>query len=206
MLNHTTTSVAIPDNPYDTTAIVLVGTPAVGKSTIRNILEDYGATSVELERYHTGGEITNDSWKEYIESRCEMSTTSKPKVCVIDGPITTEQTDFIESITSGMLTIRVTVPSASERQLRYVARKITNSGESGQSISGELLEEVDADVTDRVRNEEPYPPYDVEINNSDDCSISQLTTRIANIVIAVSDMTSDDISTPDDHTPFEQTD
>lgn len=176
------------------TAIVLVGPPASGKSTLRAIFEDYGAVGCDVAQFHDIYGTVDAEYNNAVVSAIEDAADSELNVCCIEGPISSDEVSFITDVVDSTLVIRVLVPTDTERRSRYIDREI--SFQSGETVPDNARAVARQYAQLRETGERPYPEHDVSILNTDDVSTSELTSRVAHIIAAVTDRSRDDLSSP----------
>lgn len=177
----------------DVTALVIVGPPASGKSTIRSILEDYGAVGCELDQFHDDGSVVGD-WESTIRETVFEASRDKPCIAVIEGAIVDEEVDFVRDLVSDTLVVLVQAPE-DQRLERYIDRE-SPSGSEHSVVSEDEISDLRLDALGRYFSEIPYPQEDVTITNTDDLSVAALGVRCANIVSSVSDIDRDSLDCP----------
>lgn len=194
MLNHPT---AVPESTRSVTAIILVGPPATGKSTVRKMFSDYNVAGCDLNEFHSAGSIEREDWEVAVLDTIDQASNSKPRVCCIEGPIEEMQVDFIRDHTTGTLVINVDASDRGEYVERYVERELSNltPNENGM-ISESEIASLETGVSRQHQVEAPYPTHDVSITNSDELSTNELSRRCGRIVQAVSDTDQNTVSPP----------
>lgn len=176
---------------YDNVAaIVLIGPPACGKSTLRAILSDYDVASCDLEESHETGDIVDEEWKQTIETVVTAASTRPPRVVVIEGAISGEQIDYINDIVGDVLTVRVEAPE-NERLEWYVDRE-----SDSEVISESEVTDLRLEGHERHYDEMPYPQHDVIVRNSDNIPVTELSVQMANLVAVMSELSADELTTP----------
>lgn len=158
---------------------MLVGPPAVGKTTIRGICADYGVHTCDVSVTHTDGDVGPNA--ESIITETIAGTDSVPGVCCIEGPISDEEIATIREHADATLVVRVSTPDKFERLDRYVDREI-----EGNTIAEKGVEAAQMRARNRRRAEQPYPTHDVQIINGEDTSITELTNRCVNLIAGLS--------------------
>lgn len=184
-MNHLTVSV---DTSQDVTALILVGPPASGKTTIRSVLSDFDVVGCDLSPYQMGGEVIAD-WHEAVSEVIESAVQQQPQICCIEGAITDQQVNWVREATGESLVIRVRASDRAERLDRYVSRELSYRDSDSSVLSGDTLAEVRTSALRREELEQPYPQHDLLIENDDDLRASELSQRCANIVGVVSETT-----------------
>lgn len=192
-MNHPTTNVEFDHIERNVTALVLVGPPAAGKSTIRKILTDYGVETCDVTGSNEYGNITDNDWKDVILGACDRASQTVPSVVCIEGPIEQRQISFIEDNTISHCVIRVETDESNSRVERYIDREI--SGES--TISSEAIADRKKDIDRLEYNESPYPDHDLLFDNNDSLSATDFSRRCVNIISAVSGIPRDEFTTPE---------
>lgn len=183
-MDHPTTSIS--EDPK-VTAIVLVGPPASGKTTVRQLISDYDVVGCDLDSHHEDGRVVDDGWINKIEDVVRYAEQTKPYVCCVEGAITDEQVDAVREKTAGTLVIRVEAPDRPERVQRYISREIDELEEDDDTpISEEAVAALRSGIAGRHQVEAPYPKHAVSIYNSDDVSTTELSDRCGEIVGVVS--------------------
>lgn len=176
MLNHSTTSI---NDQYEVTALVLVGPPAAGKTTIREICADYGVHGCDVGMTHSGGSV--DPNAESIIEETIAGTSSPPGVCCIEGPISDDEVSTVREYAEATLVVRVSAPDQFERLNRYVDREV-----EGHPIAEQGVQDARDEARDREEAERPYPTHDVQIVNDKQTSITELTNRCVNLIAGLS--------------------
>ena len=192
---HPTTSIG---SEPDTASIVLVGPPACGKSTVRQLLSDYGVTGLDLDQYYSDGEKTiTDRCKQAIEATIVEGCEQKPHIACFEGAVTPEEISFIDDRSSSLILIRVDVSDQRERVSRYVEQHLPDTDDV---VDDEAILDLEEEAMNRHINEQPYPQHDVRILNEQFVSTTELTDRCGRIVDSISSP-SYTVETPEDHTP-----
>ena len=179
----------------DVTAIVLVGPPAAGKSTIRKIFSDYGIAGCDLIEHASAGEVVDEAWMDVVDETLEEANGVVPRVACIESPLDEHQVDYIRGRSTGTLVVRVDVQDRGDRLERFVAQELTNQKKDSDVVASDLLVDLQSTTARREFFEAPYPAHDVLIHN-DDVMTSELVDRCANIVTALSELEHDDLATP----------
>lgn len=190
VLNHQTTSI----DETDAVALVLVGPPAAGKSTIANIFSDYGAETGTLEESHELGDIISTDWQETVDDVLADAGDEQPRLACIEGPIAAEQVDYIRNAADSTLVVLVETASSVER---FVTRELGNRNCDRSTVSLETMSNLYARALHREAAEEPYPQHDVRLVNDDELRSSDLVDRCANICCALTTTDRDAVVTPD---------
>lgn len=182
-MNHPTTSI---EPTVDVTAIVLVGPPATGKSTIRRMFQDLDVPGCDLDEHHQSGRIVNSAWEFDVVEAIDMARESTPRLCCVEGPIEEKQTDFIREKTAGTLVIHVDANNRGDYVTRYVERELSNlEWNEREMVSKSDIESLKTRVTRRYQVEAPYPTHDVSITNSDELSAIDLSRKCCRIIQAM---------------------
>lgn len=188
-MNHPTVSVV---DSVSVTALVFVGPPASGKSTVCAIMEGYSVPVCDVAVSHDNGSIVNDEWKQLVVDTIEDAARTQPHVCCIEGPLSDEQVEFVREHVDGALVIRVRVQDRADRIERYIAREL----DTDVSVVDEReIADLRADIERREALEAPYPRHDIVLSN-DGPNTSGCIETCGNILCAVSDYTSADIKIP----------
>lgn len=192
VLDHPTT---VPDHASAVTAIVLVGPPASGKSTIRKMFSDHGVIGCDLDGFHDAGSIATDEWAYVVLDLIDDARKTETQLCCIEGPIEETQVDFIRKHTASVLVINVDASDRGDYVERYVERELSKltSNENGM-ISESDIASLETGVSRRHQVEKPYPTHDVSITNSDELSTNELARRCGRIVSAVSESTQESVT------------
>lgn len=193
-MSHPTSQVL--ENPNEVTAIVLVGPPASGKSTVRSIMSDYGVVGCDIFDHYSGGDLVDHNWTDTVDDVLKDAVSSLPKVCAIEGVLNNEELENIRDAVGDMLVIRVNASSRDDRIDRFVDRELSGRYSDSEAVEVSLLTKLRTTADRRYHTESPYPTHDVEIVNSDDVPTSELAERVANIVSAVSDVDRDEFTSP----------
>ena len=180
MQNHPVTT---PDTSPSVTALVFVGPPASGKSTLRALCEDAGAVGCDLEQFHEHGAVAYDGYRDAIASTVEKATRTSLQVCCIEGAVIDDEVAAVREEASETLVIRVRVTDTADRMARYIRRELNTT-------TNEAIAESDRDVARnygfaREAVEQPYPEHDVSIHNSDETQTSELLARIRRLLTVV---------------------
>ena len=184
MLDHLT---SVPDVPPAVTAIVLVGPPATGKSTVRNMFSDYGVAGCDLDDYHNTGRVVDDDWAGVVIETINEADNSEPRVCCIEGPIEEKQVGFVREHTDSTLVIKIDATDRGDYVERYVERELASlSANDDGMISESDITSLKTNVSRQHQVEAPYPDHDVAITNSDELSTNDLSRRCGRIVQSVS--------------------
>lgn len=180
-MSHSTTNVL---NPPEVTAIVLVGPPASGKSTLRALFSDYDVFGCDLETYHKSGSIDGSKWEYLIDQTISAASEEHPKLVCIEGAISEEEVDYIRDNTDEVLVIKVDVPDDDNRINRYVQRELTELEDD--VVNEERVSQIEIDAFGRHHHEMPYPDHDVSIINKTSTSTTELSMRCQKIVSLLS--------------------
>lgn len=192
-MNHPTTKITTDSLERDVTALVLVGPPAAGKSTIRKILTDYGVETCDVTDSHEYGRIVDDGWKRTILRACNRAMQSPPSVVCIEGPIDETQIEFIDSNAIAYCVIRVEAEEPDTRVDRYIDREVS----SGSTVSSKDIEQKKNDIDILETSESPYPDHDLLFDNSDDLSATDFSKRCVNIISTVSGLPRSEFAMPE---------
>jgi len=181
MLDHDTTVVT---NTSDVTAIVLVGPPASGKTTVRKLLSDYDVVGTDVSSSRTVAGAHTD-WQEQLRDCFSEASDSPPAICCIEGVVQDTQVEWIRSNTDSAVVIRIDTASRAERLDRYVEQETSIRNTNTVVAGDELLATVRSGVVRREELEKPYPQHDVRIVNDDSTRTTALSTRCAHLVDAL---------------------
>lgn len=179
MIHHPTTDDTAPESPH-TTALVLIGPPGCGKTTVRQLCSDYGVPGFDLYdlRQSAGSTTQHHS---AIRSELVEEKYTGPAVCV-EGAVNDDEVAVVDDMVGSVLRIRLRAPEA-ERQERFVRSEVDI--ESGEAIDETAEIKARSRQQRRVRRESPYPEYDVVLENGGDCRVGDLTRRVGNILDSV---------------------
>ncbi len=172
MLSHLTVtpSNTVCDSAAPITAIVLVGPPACGKSTLRTLFEDAGTPSLDLD----GAADTSD-----IESLANETATTDdtPTVACIEGAVNNSDIAAIRNVFDTTLVVRVRA-SPGQRLERCVKQlEATETVLSSTDIKAAHRSAIEQEVV-----ESSYPMHDVSIRCTDDVDMAALADRCERIV------------------------
>lgn len=180
-MNHTTVSVSETVEPN---AIVLVGSPASGKTTLRNLFSDHGVVGCNLITPDENGELSvDDDWRALIGKTFSDASNEAPHVACIEGATSEQHISYIEENVDETLVIRVHVPDTEERIARHREREV---GANNDVLTDAEIVEIETEALRRERTEMPYPEHDVTIINDDATSTAELSNRCASIVSLLS--------------------
>ena len=180
MQNH---PVATPDTPSSVTALVFVGPPASGKSTLRALCEDAGAVGCDLEQFHEHGAVVSDRYRDAIEDAVARAADTEIGVCCIEGAVIDDEIEAVREAASDVLVVRVRVSNTADRMARYIEREL-------DIATNETIAESERDMARnygfaREAVEQPYPEHDVSIHNSDETQATELLVRIRRLLSVV---------------------
>jgi len=192
-VNHPTAQVL--EGPGEVTALVLVGPPASGKTTVRSIMSDYGAVGCDVADCYSGGQLVDHSWADRVEGIALKASEDRPQVCAIEGLLEDDHVDRVRDLVGDVLVIRVAAPSREDRIDRFVERELPDR-KDGEAVEVDVLTKLRTTADRRYHEETPYPQHDVKIINADDVKASELAERVANLVSAVSDVDRDEFTSP----------
>lgn len=179
-MSHTTVSVT---ETVDPTAIVLVGAPASGKTTIRDLFADHGAIGCDLlTESDPDGSFVADDWKQRVTEALAGAAEKRPHVACIEGATSEDHINAIAVKSDQTLVVRVLVPNREQRLSRYHQREVDN----GIVVSGEDVVKTETNALYRESKERPYPEHDVTIVNDDNTSTAEISNRCATIVSLLS--------------------
>jgi len=170
MINHPTTCIEQGNQSSSSSCtIVLVGPPVSGKTTIRRLFADAGATTLDLGDYHDSGELVS-GWRNAL-----TSLASDTGVACIEGPITTEELSYIRETFDSVLVVRV--HASKEQRLERCIDRL-----DGAVLSHEKIEQAHREALMQESFESPYPQHDVSMRSDESISMAALSTRCENIV------------------------
>jgi cytidylate kinase len=179
VIQHPTTGADESESPH-TTALVLIGPPGCGKTTVRQLCSDYGVPGFDLYDLRQSAESTTQHHAAIRSELVEAEYTG-PAVCV-EGAVNDDEVAVIDDMLGSVLRIRLRAPEA-ERQERFVRSEV--GIESGEAIDETAEIEARSKQQRRIRQESPYPDHDVVLDNGGDCRVGELTRRVGNILDSV---------------------
>lgn len=180
MQNHPVTT---PNSSSPVTALVLVGPPASGKSTLRALCEDAGAVGCDLEQFHEHGAVVSDRYRDAIADAVARAANTEIGVCCIEGAVIDDEIEAAREAASEVLVVRVRVSNTADRMARYIEREL-------DIATNETIAESERDMARnygfaREAVEQPYPEHDVSIHNSDETQTTELLARIRRLLTVV---------------------
>ena len=183
MLDHPTVE---PDREnsqptQSTAAVVLVGPPACGKSTLRLIFEDLGSRTLDLTTYHDAGALCT-GWTDAVTAAHTdtVSDSGRPNVACIEGAIQESEVEHIKDLFDTVLIIRVRA-GRDQRLARSVKRLETDES----VLKGTDVADTRRAVLEQEAAELPYPTHDVSVRCTEDMGIAELTDRCKRIINAI---------------------
>lgn len=190
MLKHPT---AKPDPTQPLTALVLVGKPAAGKTTIRQICSDYGVVGCDLADAHNESGVSMETVETLIDTLIEDVDTLG-SVCCIEGPITEAELEYIRRRFEATVVVRVEANNDYRRIQRYVERSVDDETPWDTTERSSL--ELEARTRENI--EMPYPRHDVVMRNDESTTITELTERCVNLLAGISNRPRDAFESPAD--------
>lgn len=194
MIDHSTTAV---EDPESAGALVLVGPPATGKTTLRQLCHDYGIPGIDCSDAHRAGEVISMSWQDRLDNVLEEARGEPPRLCCIEGPIVEDQVTAIRERASDTLVIRVDTHDRSTWLNRYVAREADVRDAAERALRTDVVAEIRSQADRRELLERPYPQHDVAIYNTEDARSSELAERCAHLIGICSGLGQKALETPD---------
>lgn len=181
MIAHPTAPAAKIDETV--AGIVLVGPPAAGKSTARNLLQDMGVETVDVTDAERENEDGCPEWITRCCSTAEKASRSIP-VCAIEGLQSDEEVDwFADLLDKDVLVVRVDTHSEADRMERYIDREL---GADQAVVTGNEIRQLRDEFYRREYDEVHFVDHHVSIYNDDSVRITKLATRLQGVVQAIS--------------------
>lgn len=177
-LDHPTTNVGIDP----TVTLALVGPPAAGKTTVRNLLVDLDVPGIDVSDASRSGEPP-----EYLSRSLDFLDSSERDLCgvvAIEGLRSDAEIDTVDSIPGNhVLTVRVDTPTEYERRRRFIERETDTA--DGQTATTDEINSALETFFDRRKELIPGPDHTVMIENADDTSTTTLLTRLDRLVTSI---------------------
>lgn len=153
------------------TAIVPVGLPGAGCSTICSHLSDIGVPGTDIT-------ASPDEFDQTITTAIEQI----PHCFWVDNVTNTEHLQYLEDRydVDAVFPVRILVPNSEVRKRRYLEREILFQ-ENGP-VSETKLDSVRDEMENREELESPVPSYDLEIVNDVETCSTELIVRLDNVV------------------------
>lgn len=180
MIRHPTTNGEPTHAQSQTTAIVLIGPPASGKSTVRQLCTDYGVPGFDLHELRSPSQ-SQEEYHATIRDELVDDEYTGPAVC-IEGAITPEEIAVVADLVDNVLRCKLEAP-VGERRARYLERELETT--SGEAMDETAEIEARSREQRRTRQESPYPEHDVVLDNGSDTRVGELTRRVGNILAVV---------------------
>ena len=198
MLDHSQTTVST----LWQTAIVLVGPPASGKTTIRQLCADYGIPGFDLATVRD--KMEDESGQTDLIATTLESDAYDDSVVVIEGAISSVECETIADHVDAVLTVKIDSPRE-ERLSRYVHREVDML--PGETASADAIDTAREQARRQTKRERPYPDHDVVIRHTASSTLTDITRRVSNLVAAVSHSQCDAFAQADSNeTVSEETD
>lgn len=177
-----------------TTALVLVGPPAVGKTTIREICSDYDVPGCDLAKAHEQEFTSPEIYQELIDETI-AETSGDPGVCCIEGAILESEVQYVRNRADSTLVVRVETSDDYRRVERYCERELD---EQAGEFDVKAHTQAELEAKNRHRAERPYPKHDVRLVNDEGTAVSELTVRCVNLIAACSSLGRNEFIAPAD--------
>lgn len=178
MMDHPTPGI---DSRAETVVgLVLVGPPAAGKTTVRELLGDLGATTVDVTEAPRDPD-EDDFWDDQCQ-RVRWEVSHDVPVLVVDGLRSTDEIDEFEDLVERALVVRIDTKDDGDRLERYIQREIDADL---SVVDMERISSLEDELVRREFRERPYPDHHVSIFNDDSVRISELTARLHGLVQAL---------------------
>lgn len=177
-----------------TNVLALTGPPAAGKSTICDFLRD-----LDIPVKSTGQLVrdrANEKWDDPSEDQIwsyaedlRSDLGAKAPTCLCRGWIKEqdadlvvvsdlredEEVEWLRDQIGPTLVVRIDTSTTETRINRYIDREL---GGDRVGVSSNKISELRAEVTQREKQEMPYPTHDVTILNDNDVTTTELIVRL----------------------------
>lgn len=180
MIDHHT--VDVTGGSADTVGIALVGPPASGKSTVRDILGDMGVSTVDVSDAERPGTSTHPDWQVELLDAVEDVDESIP-ICCVEGLRDESEIEYFEAaIGRSVLVVRIDTHNDRDRVWRYIEQRV----DMDQVVPEERIREIENQMRVVETEQRPYPDHHVSIYNDNSVRVTDLTRQLRGLVQALS--------------------
>jgi len=164
--------VTVNSDNSSVTALVLVGLPASGKTTVREVLSDAGVEGIDVsEDSHRVSDVS--TLIPLVKDKDDV-----PNILCVEGVTDEAQVKQIQNQVSEVCVVRVSAGQP-DRLRRLVQRDVfTNDPEVPDTVSEETVADVITAVRSETSPDTPYPGHDIRFHNSNDVRSGELIERV----------------------------